>query len=210
MTSKRVFFNWARGNGIRRLFECAELVAYVRWLLTGILPPLYQAFSRSVRRDVISSVDTTAHSQQRIVPQSWGPRLFLLYWLYLKHINNAISRIRWSLSEPHTHLPIAAAQLQLRSCANRAVRVYGVRLNEQNVKYFCYNHEISLIGAMPEPFFHIVCLSPSSSWWASCSTGHSSSWIHNQKRICIFCPFLNKRLWYNAQKARLASRVGAA
>ena len=64
---------WVRGNGIRLLLECAELVACVSWLLTGILPPLYQASSRSVQRDVIpvlGSVDTAAHSQQHIVPRT--------------------------------------------------------------------------------------------------------------------------------------------
>lgn len=70
-------------------------------MLAGcILQALYQPFSRSAQRDVIaalSSVDTTAHSQQCIVPRSRGSLLFLHYWLYLKHfshINNMTGRIR--------------------------------------------------------------------------------------------------------------------
>lgn len=45
---------------------------------------------------------------------------------------------------------------QLRARANSAVMVYGALLNEQNVKYFCCNHEVSLIVELPELFFHIA------------------------------------------------------
>lgn len=36
------------------------------------------------------------------------------------------------------------------------VIVYGAFLNEQNVKYFCYNHEVSLVVELPELLFHIA------------------------------------------------------
>lgn len=178
-----------RGNGICLLFECAELVAYVSWLLTGILPPLYQAFSRSVRRDVIpalSSVDTTAHSQQRIVPRSWGPRLFLLYWLYLKHfghINNTISWIRWSLSEPYTQLQWLKIRFKpfLHVPTGQLGFMGSVWMNKMsNISATIMKYHW-LGRCQSRSFILFVALAPSRSWWASCSTGHS--WIHNLKRI---------------------------
>lgn len=45
---------------------------------------------------------------------------------------------------------------QLRARADSALIVYGALLNEQNVKYFFYNREVSLIVELPELFFHIA------------------------------------------------------
>lgn len=160
-----------------------------------ILPPLYQALSRSVRRDVIpalSSVDTTAHSQQCIVPQSWGSVLFLIYWLYLKHfshINNRTNRIRWSLSEPYTHLPDAVTLLSTASCTCQQCRysLWGPPEWTKCQIFLLQSWSITDCWAARAVLSYCWLLwvdsCSSSLWWALCPTGQTSSWNHNHKRI---------------------------